>query len=431
MDSHFQDISIGPSFFEGFGNLPDVQFIYGLNLKNATNSLDGWHSLLETVSAACQALAGKLLYWEYGNEPDAYPRPQSTWNDNSYTDDWKNGSNAIKNQLSSSCPSMATGDAFGFVGPSLLGTSQLSAVGIFQAGYNSQGYIKEYTLHHYMDNAAVHRVSLQGTLMNHSNVVSKLSWIQQEISIVNQPPLINPDVSPSATLPFSLDEANSILQGTSAPPGTLDVFGAALWTVDYMLYCAAIGLSRIHMQQGSGFLYNSWQPVSTNGNQTVGTKPPYYGNIAVATMMGDITKAVPRIVEIDLSSSGVGEFASAYAAYINSNTLARVAVIDLHQYNSSIPSPQGRGSTNYVFSVPSSLASQLKEGLTVKVQRLQAAGSDVRSGITFDGWSYNYELDQGQPVRLSNVTTGETVKVSGGKVGVVVENSGAVILSFV
>ena len=81
--------------------------------------------------------------------------------------------------------------------------------------------------------------------------------------------------------------------------------------------------------------------------------------------------------------------------------------------------------------MPSSLASQLKEGSTVPVQRLQAAGSDVRSGITFDGWSYNYELDQGRPVRLSNVTTGETVKVSGGKVSVVVENSEAVILSFV
>ncbi|MCJ1354919.1 MAG: hypothetical protein MMC33_004909 [Icmadophila ericetorum] len=434
LDSHFADISIGPSFFEGFANWPGVQFIYGLNLNNATNSATGWDSLIATVEVACQALTGKLLFWEYGNEPDAYPRPESTWNDSSYADSWKNGTDAIQSQLSSSCSSMASGDAFGFVGPSLLGTTRLPPVGIFQAGYNSQGYVKEYTLHHYMDNAAMDQVSLQGTLMNHSNVIDKLSWIQQEISSLNNPPLINPDAAPETTLPFSLDEANSILQGNLAPSGTLDVFGSALWTVDYMLYCASIGLSRVHMQQGSGFLYNSWEPVGNGGDWTMGTKAPYYGNIAVATMMGNITENVPRIVEIDLSSSGVGDFASAYAAYINSNTLARVAVIDLHQYNatqSDSSNANGRGSTNYTFSVPSSLSSQIVEGASVTVQRLQAAGSDVLSGITFDGWSYDYSLDEGRPVRLNNVTTGEAVKVTGGKFTVQLAWSEAVVMSFV
>ncbi|KAL1998863.1 hypothetical protein VTN02DRAFT_5464 [Thermoascus thermophilus] len=45
----------------------------------------------------------------------------------------------------------------------------------------------------------------------------------------------------------------------------------------------------------------------------------------------------------------------------------------------------------------------------LSVQRLLANGRHAITGITRDGWSYNYELDGGKPVRLDNVTVGETV----------------------
>ena len=59
-----------------------------------------------------------------------------------------------------------------------------------------------------------------------------------------------------------------------------------------------------------------------------------------------------------------------------------------------------------------------------------ANGSDAITGITFDGYSYNYELDAGRPVLLRNVTRGETAIVKNGLVKVDVPASSAVILDF-
>ena len=59
-----------------------------------------------------------------------------------------------------------------------------------------------------------------------------------------------------------------------------------------------------------------------------------------------------------------------------------------------------------------------------------ANGSDAISGITFDGYSYNYELDEGKPVRLNNVTYGEKINVGkNGMLKVDVPWSSAAIVS--
>ncbi len=58
-----------------------------------------------------------------------------------------------------------------------------------------------------------------------------------------------------------------------------------------------------------------------------------------------------------------------------------------------------------------------------------ANGSDAITGITFDGWSYNYEVRAGRPVRLGNVTVGERVVVGeGGVVTVRVADASGVVL---
>jgi hypothetical protein len=177
------------------------------------------------------------------------------------------------------------------------------------------------------------------------------------------------------------------------------------------------------MHQGTNYRYAAWQPISTP-NATLGTKPPYYGNIAVASMLGNLTKTNVSITNIPLSS----ELESAYAAYVDGE-LARVAIINLAEYNYTDSSGAAgttgpRPRVTYNISVPSTYGGQ-----SVGVQRLMANGSDALSGITWDGYSYNWELDEGRPVLLRNVTRGETVKVGpGGELQVVLPFSSVAIV---
>lgn len=143
-------------------------------------------------------------------------------------------------------------------------------------------------------------------------------------------------------------------------------------------------------------------------------------------MLASSATSAVSIAQIPLSQ----DQAAAYAAYVD-NHLTRLIVISLEAYNYTLNgtgpglNPDPRPSSNYTFSIPAGLAG------SALVQRLYANGSDALSGITFDGWSYNYELANGKPVRLSNVTVGETLEVTDGKVEVEVEASTAVILNLI
>ena len=167
----------------------------------------------------------------------------------------------------------------------------------------------------------------------------------------------------------------------------------------------------------------------------MGTKAPYYGNIAVAAMLGNLVDHPAAIASIDL---GGNNQEAAYAAYIDSGkTLARVLVLNLNAYNStvdgtgvsSLPAAKldPRPSNKYTFAVEG-----LSSGKKLLLQRLMAGGSDAISGISWDGYSYNYEEAEGKPARLNNVTIGETVKAgNGGTITVEVPDSSAVMINFV
>jgi hypothetical protein len=369
--------------------------------------------------------------WEYGNEPDLYstssqgPVRLPSWHESEYVAQWLNGTRAIKAQLQKYCPDMVSNDTYGYMAPSFAGTNNhLKPLLTWQEGLDQDRNIKLIPSHKYshpllpmppansdsyIGGATQPGVTLQGTLMNHTSTVHSISSQVNESNYLAY-----------TGIPFILGETNSLYN--EGAPGLSNSFGAALWGLDFNLWCASVGIRRVHMHQGTDYRYASWQPILTS-KTTIGTKPPYYGNIAVAAMLGKLTAGAVRIANLPLES----EFEAAYAAYVDEK-LARIAVINMRAYNytvngtSSVLNPVNRPSQEYSFEVP--------EGSEVEVKRLYANGSDAISGITWDGWSYNWELDHGKPVILHNVTVGECLRAQGGMLNLTVEDSTAVILNF-
>jgi hypothetical protein len=177
------------------------------------------------------------------------------------------------------------------------------------------------------------------------------------------------------------------------------------------------------MHQGVNYRYASWQPIET-ANTTIGTKAPYYGNIAVAAFIGRQISPV-RVAHLELSDD---IFTSAYAAYVD-DRLCRIMMVNLHEHNYTMNgtgpllNSEPRQSRTFSFQVGYGFSGN------VTVQRLVANGSDAITGITWDGWSYNYELHHGKPVRLGNVTVGETLSVQNGVIELSVPDSQAVMLN--
>ncbi|KAJ4290738.1 hypothetical protein N0V88_006487 [Collariella sp. IMI 366227] len=394
-------ITIGPSYFESYNTWKDVKFYHGFNLGLGANRSSGWQTLLDTVPLACKALSGGKLYvWGYGNEPDLYavsaqgPVRPPDWNEETYVDQWLNGTRMIKTLVEEHCPEMATDEAFGFMAPSFAGVGiQLKAPETWEAGLNEDNNIKLFSTHNYISGAASPGVTLQDTLMNHA--VTKRS-VDDHIKKYNG---VN-DVSSGPVPPLIFGECNSLYN--QGRPGLSNTFGAALWGVDFNLYSASVGFRRVHMHMGTNYRYQPFQPISTSLT-TQGTKAPYYGSILVAAALGNFHATSPATVSsIPLTSETASlslQPEAAYAIYTHSaSRLARLVVLNMRSYNTTVDGaglvpvedPPSRPETEYVF-----VLEGLEAGRTVGVRRLWANGSDAITGITWDGWTYNWEVDGG------------------------------------
>lgn len=217
-------------------------------------------------------------------------------------------------------------------------------------------------------------------------------------------------------IPFVLGEHNSLYN--QGAPRLSDAFGAALWGVDFNLYIASKGIQRSHMHMGTNYRYASWQPITTQKGP-VATRPPYYGNIAVAASLGDLTASDVRVRHLPLPK----EREAAYAIY-NDETLKRITVINMEAYNytEGEENPE-RPEATYTFNLPAECGG---DGV---VQRLIANGSDAITGLTFNGYSYSHDLDLGKPTLLTNVTTDESIAIGyDGVLKVVLPHSSAALV---
>lgn len=96
----------------------------------------------------------------------------------------------------------------------------------------------------------------------------------------------------------------------------------------------------------------------------------------------------------------------------------------MQEYNYTGTSTGDRPLTTYSFTVPAGYQN------TIPTQRLKANGTNAITGITFDGYSYNWDLLEGKPSRLTNVTNGEVLQVTNGVVDVILAAGAMCIMNF-
>lgn len=212
--------------------------------------------------------------------------------------------------------------------------------------------------------------------------------------------------SVSKGLPYVIGETNSIAcQGLA---GVSDVFGAAVWSVDYALYAASLNVSSLYWHMGTGYRYAAWQ-ATKNGTTEAGPRPLYYGNWMVAQALGEGDVQVISIV----NTSSLAGYA-VYAAGRKREVLRSVVLVNQEIFNST-------ASTGEKGSVEFKLPEELCGGKgRARVQRLTATGAEVRDGITFGG----------RTVALDGKIQGEIVKEEVQDGIVHVRASEAVLITF-
>ncbi|KAF2147960.1 glycoside hydrolase family 79 protein [Myriangium duriaei CBS 260.36] len=367
-------LCLGKTFFDSYGTFPNTKYSHGFNL--AWNNASGYRTLEQTVALACHAINASIFdAWEYGNEPNLYRtqvRPKS-WTTQDYILEWFNGTVRLASFLQQLCPNSVSES--GLIAPSLSNPwSEIHPADV-AASYkqDSGSRVTRFSMHAYMGGATSPTITLANTLLNHSAIVNAL---RPHVSIAQKIHAI-PGMSET---PYIIGECNSLWGGGRR--GVCDVFGSALWVLDFTLHAASTGqISRLHFHQGPGAPYTAWNPSGHNA----ATFPSYYGKVAAAQFIGDSTKRSVSAVKLPEGS----ESESAYASYdTDTQGLATLAIINMNEYNSTAAAL--RPTKTYTLNIiPQSCWTS---------ERLTAPGSDSLNGITFGGLSFEY-LTLGRPHR--------------------------------
>lgn len=214
-------------------------------------------------------------------------------------------------------------------------------------------------------------------------------------------------------LPYVLREMSSV--GPIGMPGVSDTFGAALWTLNFFLYAASIGISSVQMHMTDNSNASAWQPIPMYGSDTSFVRPQYYAHAAVAQIIGNGngTTQISTLKTNNVGAAYSGRI-RAYTAYAN-NQLQAITLINSKQANST----QNKGSFTFNLDLGSSNANK-----DVYISYLTADGADSQKGVTWNGMSYDDVT--GVSTVVDNTQTVVTAD-SQGKIAIPVRDSQAVV----
>ena len=407
---------IGPRYFEVINRLPaGTPITFGLNL--AYEESDYKEQIVATAEQAVERLTNvDLVSFEIGNEPDLYLgnqfRSDPTWGGSMYTQQWLDRANAVWNRVLK-----PKGIRSNFFEPgataSTIGTSfeidDLNEFGITQnANESSSPLISQWNQHDYYYYIGVSTYALtQYHFMTLSTTNDQFAaWVTQ----IGQ--------ARGTGYRYALREMGVV--GPIGLDGITDVFGASLWSLNFLLYAATLNITMVGMHMTDNSNASAWQPTDAfYGNQPF-VRPNYYAFAAFDQAIGPTCQAQVGGYVLSGQPEAYQGRSAAYSVY-QDGTLSSIILINSNEANVSETS---KDSLTFVLTLDEQFA-----GEDLYLAFLTNDGADARHGTTFDGVSYE-ESGNGTPTKVDDqvrtVTVGDdgTVRIDVRDTQAVIANIG-------
>ncbi|EUC45449.1 glycoside hydrolase family 79 protein [Bipolaris oryzae ATCC 44560] len=400
---------IGPNYFTALDRFPkDTPVTFGLNMAYMESD---WETRITTMAkAAIDGMKNVKLYsFEVGNEPDLWLQNMfraGAWSGSTYTTQWLDRCELIYEQVlkNASLPSSffeapATASTIG----TTFEIAQLVDDGIME-GRNGDNYLATWNQHDYYYFIGVTPTPLTlDELMDLDTTNVQFKYWEKQVGIALK-----------TGLPYVLREMSSV--GPIGMPSVSDVFGAALWTMNFFLYAATIGISSVQMHMTDNSNASAWQPIPMYGRDTSFVRPQYYAHAAIAQIIGN-GNGTTQIKAESTSDVGAGYDGRirVYSAYAN-DKLQSVTMINAKQVNAST-------STKNSFTFNLNLGSD-NANKEVFISYLTAPGADSQTDVTWNGMKYDDVTGESSVVDSTVVVT---TADGSGKITVPVRDSEAVV----
>ncbi|TDL25602.1 glycoside hydrolase family 79 protein [Rickenella mellea] len=375
------NVVVGDKYYQIISHLPKgTSVIWGVNFgqNNLTAAFLEAQSIQNAFSTkAVKEAKVKLDFIEIGNEADLYhsngDRP-GTWNIAEYTKEWT----AFAQNISAAA-GISSNSSTKFIGGGFLGSghssNSFSPQGLFASGIlnSTEGQlITSISQHHYSGSFCSGSAGLLQDLMTKSSIRGNLNPFVPDIAATR-----------ALGLDYVLGETNSY--ACHGAPGVSNTAGAALWTLDYMLFSAQLGISKVYFHQGVGYKYNMIQPATLTRSIIDGStldtpldphvQPQYYAGLIANEAIGKSGSS--KIVELNINDTRV----SGYAFFEHEN-LKHAVLINSEAFTTSSTGP--RTSKNITLS----FTGDGTERKTMTVKRLAINFADDANGLTWGGQSF-------------------------------------------
>ncbi|KAI1796214.1 glycoside hydrolase family 79 protein [Ganoderma leucocontextum] len=379
-------ITVGNAYYELSRFLPrGTHMTWGINLgaNNVTNAVNIAQAIVRAFRTNAVKASGVILdLIEIGNEADLFRnnglRP-SNWTVQDYVPNW----------ISIAGPAVEATDINGPNAP----------VAVQGAAFAGQGFTPTEIFNLGILDSAPGKAITQISQHRYSAAFCNggdfpLTSFMSKQAVRGNLTVFNADIAEthSRGLTYVLGETNSI--ACHGAPGVSNTAGAALWTIDYTLQAATLGIKELFFHEGIGYKYNFLQPISLNRSTIDGSpldppapphiQPGFYGGLFVNSFIG--STGLAKVVELDVDDSNV----SGYAVF-EDGVLVRAVFVNLYAWLASSTGVRPAVHIDLDLALGASATqSQVNAfwGHSASLRRLVIDHADDTEGLTWAGQSY-------------------------------------------